>query len=409
MKHLDLFSGIGGFALAARWMNWQTTQFVEKDTFCQKVIRKHFPGIPIHDDIKTFEGSKYNGTVDILTGGFPCQPFSIAGNRTGKDDNRFLWPEMLRVIRDSKPRWVLAENVPGILSIESGMVFKQVLTDLENEGYITQTFIIPACGVNAIHRRDRVWIIAYNHGIRSGCRSANSDFKKEEKAIWSNLFKPVNRYGKVGITSDSNKFNDDLSGFCSSELSQQQKTELFRDRTDTNSSEQGLQNGGRSQVADTGEKERESKRLCSLSEQLQTTTYTGRITDEIQTSGEQSGFQRVGSLGDKRNVTNPDFQGLEVGQSESGNNGKECQTAERDNRNWDGWPTESPICLPNDGVSSGLDRPKRYGRTEQLRALGNAVYPGLVYQLFRAIAEVDFTNKNNINLLSSECSGHCGT
>ena len=160
MKMLDLFSGIGGFSLAATvvWDNkLEIVSFVENDVFCQKVLNKHWPNVPIHDDIKTFKGDCYFETIDLLTGGFPCQPFSIAGKRGGREDDRYLWPEMLRVISEVRPTWVLAENVAGIVNL----ALDQVCSDLEGEGYEVQSFIIPACAVNAPHRRDRVWIVGY--------------------------------------------------------------------------------------------------------------------------------------------------------------------------------------------------------------------------------------------------------
>jgi DNA (cytosine-5)-methyltransferase 1 len=146
MKHLDLFSGIGGFALAARWMGWETVQFVEIDEFCQKVLKKNFPNVPIFGDITQFDGTKYKGTIDILTGGFPCQTFSIAGK--GEADLT-LWKEMFRIIGEVEPPFVLAENVPGIISAKSGMAFKIVCADLEDKGYQIQVLNIPACAVNA--------------------------------------------------------------------------------------------------------------------------------------------------------------------------------------------------------------------------------------------------------------------
>jgi DNA-cytosine methyltransferase len=161
MKHLDLFSGIGGFALAARWMGWEIVQFVEIDNYCQKVLSKNFKGVPIHGDIKTFDGKRFRGTVDILTGGFPCQPYSACGLRKGKQDDRHLWPEMLRVIREIRPKWVVGENVVGLLNWNEGLVFEEVQADLEAEGYEVQSFILPACAVNADHQRERIWIIAY--------------------------------------------------------------------------------------------------------------------------------------------------------------------------------------------------------------------------------------------------------
>jgi len=138
----------------------ETVAFVEIDEYCQKVLKKHWPDVPIFSDIKTFGRSVFGETVDLICGGFPCQPFSAAGKRNGTNDNRHLWPEMLRVIQEYKPSWVVAENVRGILSIEQGMVFEQACLDLEGEGYEVQPFVIPACAVNAPHRRDRVWIVA---------------------------------------------------------------------------------------------------------------------------------------------------------------------------------------------------------------------------------------------------------
>ena len=198
MRHLDLFSGIGGFALAASWVwpDHEVVAFVEIDPFCQKVLEKHWPGVKIHGDIRSFadtdkqrreEGKRghalhahrsNNGngkSIDLLTGGFPCQPFSHAGKRKGREDERHLWPEMLRVIRNVRPRWVVAENVSGLLSQEGGVVFEQVLADLEAEGYEVQPVVIPACGVNAPHRRDRVWIVAHRNGTGSRTSQSSTD------------------------------------------------------------------------------------------------------------------------------------------------------------------------------------------------------------------------------------------
>lgn len=158
MRHLDLFSGIGGFSLAASWI-WgsqhELVSFCERDEFCQRVLKKHWPDVPCISDIHDVRGEKI-GTVDLLTGGFPCQPFSIAGKRRGSEDDRYLWPEMLRVIHEVQPRWVLGENVHGIVNL----ALDQVLADLESEGYEVQTFLVPACAVNAPHRRNRIWLIA---------------------------------------------------------------------------------------------------------------------------------------------------------------------------------------------------------------------------------------------------------
>jgi len=159
LKLLDLFSGIGGFSLGFESTGFfETIGFVEKDKFCQKVLRKHWSNINIEEDIRNVKGERY--AADIITGGFPCQPFSVAGKRKGTADDRYLWDEMLRVIREVKPRWVIGENVEGIININNGLVLRQVQTDLENEGFKIQCLVIPASGIGAWHQRKRVWIIA---------------------------------------------------------------------------------------------------------------------------------------------------------------------------------------------------------------------------------------------------------
>jgi DNA (cytosine-5)-methyltransferase 1 len=162
MKHLGLFEGIGGFSLAARWMGWETVAWVEINEFCQKVLKKNFPEAKGYGDIKEFDGTKYRGTIDILTGGFPCQPYSSSGKRKGKGDERHLWPEMLRVVREIRPSFIVGENVYGLITWNKGLVFEEVHTDLEAEGYEVQSFILPAAGVNAPHKRDRIWFVAHS-------------------------------------------------------------------------------------------------------------------------------------------------------------------------------------------------------------------------------------------------------
>jgi DNA (cytosine-5)-methyltransferase 1 len=158
MNHLSLFNGIGGFQLAASWMGWNNVAHVEIADFCNKVVANHFPDSQCFTDIKQFDGKPFRETIDIISGGFPCQPFSVAGKQGGDSDDRFLWPEMLRVIREIQPNWIVGENVPGII----GMALDQVLNEMESEGYSCQTFIIPASGVGAWHKRERVWIVAYS-------------------------------------------------------------------------------------------------------------------------------------------------------------------------------------------------------------------------------------------------------
>jgi DNA (cytosine-5)-methyltransferase 1 len=158
---LDLFSGIGGFSLGLESTGgFSTVAFCEIDPFCQKVLRKHWPEVPIYDDIKDLST---DGLVhpDIITAGFPCQPASYAGKRSGSNDDRWFWPALFEVVRGIKPTWCIFENVYGLITLEQGMVFESCLSEMENEGYDIQAVVIPACGVNAPHRRDRVWIIAH--------------------------------------------------------------------------------------------------------------------------------------------------------------------------------------------------------------------------------------------------------
>ena len=228
LTHVDLFTGVAGFALAAKWAGFRTIAFVEIDGFCQNSLIKNFnaevvadtkggqPGeqtqpkgrqdtgrgseevitantkgnglqgrgmaqqgparqlngggkVPCHTNIKTFDGTRYQGAT-LLTGGFPCQPFSCAGKRKGKEDDRFIWPEMVRVIKEAKPAWVIGENVTGIVKME----LDNCISDLEGEGYEVQPFIIPACATDAKHRRDRVWIVAHAKCCGRGTRGDTS-------------------------------------------------------------------------------------------------------------------------------------------------------------------------------------------------------------------------------------------
>lgn len=189
MTHLDLFAGIGGFSLAARWAGWNTAAWVEINPFCQKVLKYHFQDATGYSDIKEFDGSGYAGRIDIITGGFPCQPYSSAGKRLGKEDERHLWPEMLRIIREVSPRWVVGENVRGITTWSDGLVFDEVQTDLEAAGYEVQSFILPAASVNAPHERYRTWFVAYAGGksvSKGTCRREECE-QSYGKEFWSRI------------------------------------------------------------------------------------------------------------------------------------------------------------------------------------------------------------------------------
>jgi DNA (cytosine-5)-methyltransferase 1 len=178
-RHLDLFSGIGGFALACRMVGGiETVGFCEREPYAQRVLKKHWPDVPICNDIHEMKGNDY-GTIDLITGGFPCQPYSLAGERRGNEDDRALWPQMLRVISEARPAWVLGENVPGIITL----ALDGVLADMEAQGYACETLCIPACGVDARHRRERIWIVG--HSTKRGWNGAPSTRSGKHQGEWT--------------------------------------------------------------------------------------------------------------------------------------------------------------------------------------------------------------------------------
>ena len=182
---LDLFSGIGGFSVGLEKVGFKTIAFCEKDTYCQEVLKTHWKNIKIYGDVKEITKERFEADgfelPDIITGGFPCQPFSVAGLQAGTSDDRYLWPEMFRIIKEFKPRWIIAENVRGIINIQDGLAFERVCTDLESEGYEVQPFNIPAAGVGAPHKRERIWFVAHTNSDDGRSRSSSESQKGETR------------------------------------------------------------------------------------------------------------------------------------------------------------------------------------------------------------------------------------
>lgn len=346
LKHGSLFSGIGGFDIAAQWAGWTNVFHCEINPFGQKVLQYYWPESESFHDIKKSDFKKYEGRIDIITGGFPCQPFSAAGKRKGADDDRYLWPEMLRVIDEVKPRWVVGENVAGLISmvqpgdevtVESGRtlfdedytetvlrneyVIETVCKDLEHIGYTVQPVVIPACATGAPHKRERVWFIAYRANTRIEILRP-----ERENTIFTN----------------STIANSDHNGQHGSKNGQSDNKGNDNNKTGTNSIKQP--SGCCSQANDAN----------TIDTRLQGNERTG-------THGERGRAQTF----------RPIAQQIEV-------------------PTWDRWPTQSPVCSGDDGLSSrlvGITVSKH--RIESIKAAGNAIVPQVAYEIFKAINEVE--------------------
>jgi len=330
MRHGSLFSGIGGFDLAAEWMGWENVFHCEWMEFPRKVLDYHFPNADSHIDICKTDFTKYANTIDILTGGFPCQPFSLAGKRKGTDDERYLWGEMLRAIQEIKPRFVIAENVFGITSIDGGLVFQQVCLDLEAEGYEVQPFIIPAAAKNAPHRRDRCWFIANRKDIRYGST------------------KTIDERGKP-ITQDGSEIRDsfDTNG-------------IIGNATNTNGNGLNERNGNDEVNTSQG-----GEYALGDIEQISTDSKCIGRTEIRDDNGEFEKTQQA-KCGEQQ------FSGANSTQSW-----------------WRNFPTQPPVCGGNDGIPDKLDNITfSKWRAESIKGYGNAIVPQIAHQLFQIINDL---------------------
>lgn len=310
MTHGSLFSGIGGFDLAADWIGWENVFNCEWEEFPRQVLKYHFPNAEQFGDIREFDASNYLGRVDIITGGFPCQPYSNAGKRKGKEDERHLWPEMLRIIREVRPRWIVGENVRGLCTWSGGLVLEECCADLENEGYAVQPFIIPACAKGAPHRRDRVWIVAYTDGpsSRNNVRADESKAIQVRRGKEGDVPHKLCRFGPPSNTHNRQRVR----------------------------SEQELRSGGHP-ANGCGEKP---------------------PTNAVRSRGRQNNGQGKPRQPNKASAFDE----------------------------WRSFPTFSPLCGRDDGVSLGLANVTfSKWRRESIKAYGNAIVPQVAYELFQAI------------------------
>lgn len=335
LNHGSLFSGIGGFDLAAEWAGWKNIFHCEINPFGQKILKYYWPNAKLFEDITKTDFKKYNGKIDIISGGFPCQPFSIAGKRKGTEDNRNLWPEMYRAINEIAPTWIVAENVLGITNWSKGMVLEQVYIDLENSGYNVQAFVIPACSVNAPHRRDRVWFVAYSESIGnrrcSGNKCRNEEWKiQQDEQTWNKMGCKTKRCNSNRIASDTINTGTGI----------------------------GLRNNE--------EWTKKNKRW------------------------KEQSFNKSWKDGEFITYTNNDRLERRLFKNKSKISGGviKKQFAQIQSNQWENFPTQFPICSRNDGVSNKLDGiTLSKWRNESIKAYGNAIVPQVAFQIFKTINE----------------------
>lgn len=379
LTHGSLFSGIGGPEIAAEIMGWKNVFHCEINPFGRKILDYWFPNSKSYEDITKTDFTEWRGKINVLTGGFPCQPFSCAGQRKGVEDDRYLWPEMLRAIREIQPDWVVGENVAGILSMvqpgsETALgreeslfgevdrkrilhrqeyVVETVCNDLEREGYSVQPVVIPACAVGAPHRRDRVFFIAHR---------ADAGVKGMQRKWKDNILS-----GRTASDTNSHRWRDGKN---------QQVTIAERK--------------GTADIGTFREDETSSYSQCSGS---------GQIQQEIQS--EQSNGHSFDSNGGEWDAPYSSSEGLSTlrfptsiekkkWENEDGcsvqpaGNVRRASFAER----WKNFPTQSPVCSRDDGISTRLDGIAfSKWRQESIKAYGNAILPQVIYEIFQAIQE----------------------
>ena len=393
LKVLDLFSGIGGFTLGLHSTGiFDTVKFVEIDKFCQKVLNKNFSGIPIEEDIRNVKGQEFE--ADVITGGFPCQPFSVAGKQKGTNDNRYLWPEMFRLIKEIKPEFVIGENVQGLINLQDGMVLRQVQDDLESEGFEVQCFLIPASGLGAWHKRNRVWIVG--HSKHNGLLAAEK--RSRDKKINGGTPKGQNQTIESERTSGSRN-NEDVSNTTGSRSFGESIRNIrsLGEKSETKERREGNQSSiCTSSCSSEG---REAKEDVSNS----TILRTGGCRDTDQEEGRE-GCSSTQSDGKRSNVSNT-ISKLSNGCSGTTRDSKtefirlECnegwhwnqvrsevercsEQSKSTNQTW--WQIESELCGVPDGISYGLDK----GRVNRIKGLGNAIVPQCARIIGLAIKKV---------------------
>ena len=416
LKVLDLFSGIGGFSLGLHSTGiFDTVKFVEFDKFCQKVLQKNFKNIPIEGDIRDVKGQEFE--ADVVVGGFPCQPMSVAGKRKGTDDDRYLWPEMFRLIREIKPQFVIGENVQGIINIQNGMVLRQVQDDLESEGFEVQCFLIPASGIGAWHQRYRVWIVG--HSEHNGSLASKIERRNTKTATGTQERQITTGEPErtSGSRNDENVSNTKIIGTGEPRNIDQEEGNQSSSSTQSNSSSEDVSNTdsgmrrGRRTIGKSGEdkvwrfysEEEEQTRVDVRSKTIGRDAVSGKRNESEETiisNTDGIRFER-----DKQTKKTTSRRGTETSFESSSSDVLQSDDERREERNvsdqskeqivdnWghdtDGqkqtwWQIESNICGVPNGISYGLDK----NRANRIKTLGNAIVPQIAREIGLAIKKV---------------------
>jgi DNA (cytosine-5)-methyltransferase 1 len=373
LKLLDLFSGIGGFSLGMEATNRiKTIAFVEKDKFCQKVLNKNFKNIPIEEDIRNVKGSNY--TADIVSGGFPCQPFSVAGKRKGKDDDRYLWDETIRVVAETKPKWFVGENVEGIINISNGTVLQQIQQDLEKEGFQVQCLVIPASGVGAWHQRKRVWIIGCNvsNSNYSGCKDRTKQHRWEQ----TQNEKRFDSFSRSNIISNSNS-NRNTNEI---ERSNGEKEKVQREHRQKDSSTWKFIRTNSNDVPNT-------KSKGSFSSGRSNTSDNEQQRLDIDKERNWSKIRSKSSRCSEQTLPNTNSKGLQGCSlpTELEREQRQVITKRDTEKQQTWWEAQSSLCGVPNGISYELDK----DRTNRIKALGNSIVPLIAYEIGKAIISAE--------------------
>jgi DNA (cytosine-5)-methyltransferase 1 len=403
LKLLDLFSGIGGFSLGMEATNRiKTIAFVEKDKFCQKVLNKNFKNIPIEEDIRNVKGSNY--TADIVSGGFPCQPFSVAGKRRGKDDDRYLWDETIRVVAETKPKWFVGENVEGIINISNGTVLQQIQQDLEKEGFQVQCLVIPASGVGAWHQRKRVWIIGCNVSNSNSNRNTNEIERsngEKEKVQREHRQKDSSTWEFIRTNSnDVPNTNSRLSFGENEEIQSRGTTFTSSSKNVPNTNSGNVETGCERQrrIRQESERERSSSNATNIRQTLSNSKslrYGGRSGEECGNQGRN--FQQSKQKGSEvrseaqgcssQTLSNTDSKGLQGCSlpTELEREQRQVITKRDTEKQQTWWEAQSSLCGVPNGISYELDK----DRTNRIKALGNSIVPLIAYEIGKAIISAE--------------------